>query len=69
MVAGASALGYEYIASTDHSERAGASRTLSTRPRAPTRRDCATAQPGTVARHPERNRGGLMPDGRLDFTD
>ncbi len=70
MVAQCAALGYEYIAITDHSERAGAARTLS-------RADLARQK-----QEIERLRGryprmailhgvevDIMPDGRLDFED
>jgi DNA polymerase (family 10) len=70
MVAQCSALGYEYIAITDHSERAAASRTVS-RSELGRQRDQIAAMreryPGLTILH------GLevdiMPDGRLDFED
>jgi len=70
MVAACSALGYEYIAITDHSERAAASRTL-------TRADLGR-QRDEIARIRERYpqleilhgvEADIMPDGRLDFPD
>jgi DNA polymerase (family 10) len=70
MVAQCAALGYEYIAITDHSERAGAARTVSRADLARQRRDIATLReryPAMTILH------GLevdiMPDGRLDFED
>jgi DNA polymerase (family 10) len=70
MVLAALALGYEYVAITDHSHRAGSSRTLSIQdiPR----------QADEIARLRERHQGitvlhgcevDIMPDGRLDFAD
>jgi DNA polymerase (family 10) len=70
MVAQCCALGYEYIAITDHSERAGASRTLS--------RDDLARQRDEIAQARERYpqiailhgaEVDIMPDGRLDFPD
>ncbi|MDQ3212244.1 MAG: PHP domain-containing protein [Acidobacteriota bacterium] len=70
MVGQCAALGYEYIAITDHSERAAASRTVSRADLARQRRDIAVLRdryPGMTILH------GLevdiMPDGRLDFED
>jgi DNA polymerase (family 10) len=70
MVAEAAALGYEYIAITDHSERAGASRTL-------TRADLARQRDEIAAirvRYPQLAilhgvEVDIMPDGCLDFPD
>ena len=70
MVAEAAALGYEYIAITDHSERAGASRTL-------TRADLARQRDEIAAlrvRYPRLAilhgvEVDIMPDGCLDFPD
>ena len=70
MVHSASALGYEYIAITDHSARAAASRTLTL--------DSLERQRDDLARLRERVPGltilhgvevDIMPDGRLDFED
>ena len=70
MVAECAALGYEYIAITDHSERAGASRTLS--------RGDLERQGDDIAaireRYPRMTilhgvEVDIMPDGRLDFED
>jgi DNA polymerase (family 10) len=70
MVHAAAALGYEYIAITDHSERAAASRTLTL--------DTLERQRDEIARLRERVPGmtilhgvevDIMPDGRLDFDD
>jgi DNA polymerase (family X) len=70
MVAECAALGYEYIAITDHSERAAASRTVSRSDLARQRKQVAairTQYPQMTILH------GLevdiMPDGRLDFED
>lgn len=70
MVAQCAALGYEYIAITDHSERAAAARTVSRAALARQRRDIAVLReqyPHMTILH------GLevdiMPDGRLDFDD
>ena len=70
MVAECSALGYEYIAITDHSERAGASRTLS-RGDLDRQRDHIAA---VRERYPRMTilhgvEVDIMPDGRLDFED
>ena len=63
-------LGYEYIAMTDHSERAGAPKTVS--------RDALARQRDEIARLRERFPAmtilhgievDIMPDGRLDFPD
>jgi DNA polymerase (family 10) len=70
MVQTCATLGYEYIAITDHSERAGASRTLSTA--------ALVRQRGDIDRLRERFPAltilhgvevDIMPDGRLDFSD
>ncbi len=70
MVAAAAALGYEYIAITDHSERAAAGRTVS-------RRDLSR-QRAEIERLRERYPSmtilhgmevDIMPDGSLDFPD
>ena len=70
MVAACCAIGYQYIAITDHSERAGASRTLS-------RRDLSR-QRGEIDMIRERYpqiailhgvEADIMPDGSLDFPD
>jgi DNA polymerase (family 10) len=70
MVAAASALGYEYIAITDHSESAQASRTVTL--------DALERQREEIARLRERYPSltilhgmevDIMPDGRLDFPD
>jgi DNA polymerase (family 10) len=70
MVAACAALGYEYIAITDHSERATASRTVGA--------DDLARQRDEIERLRERYRGlvilhgievDIMPDGRLDFDD
>ena len=70
MVAASCALGYEYVAITDHSERAGASRTL-------TRRDLSRQRAEIEAlreRYPQITilhgvEVDIMPDGSLDFPD
>lgn len=70
MVAASCALGYEYVAITDHSERAGASRTL-------TRRDLSRQRAEIEAlreRYPQITilhgvETDIMPDGTLDFPD
>jgi len=70
MVAGSCALGYQYIAITDHSERAGASRTL-------TRQDISRQRAEIDAareRYPQMTilhgiEVDIMPDGSLDFPD
>lgn len=70
MVAAAHALGYEYIAITDHSQRAAASRTLTL--------DTLARQRDEIARLREQYPAmailhgvevDIMPDGRLDFSD
>jgi DNA polymerase (family 10) len=70
MVQAAAALGYEYIAITDHSERSAASRTLS--------RGSLERQRDEIARVREQFPSltilhgvevDIMPDGRLDFED
>ena len=70
MVAAANALGYEYIAITDHSENAQASRTLTV--------DALERQRDEIARLREKYptleilhglEVDIMPDGRLDFPD
>ena len=70
MVRTAAALGYEYIAITDHSTRAAASRTLTL--------DALERQRDEIARLRERSPGmtilhgievDILPDGRLDFED
>ena len=70
MVQAAAALGYEYIAITDHSERAGAARTVTL--------DTLSRQRADIARVRERFPAiailhgievDIMPDGRLDFAD
>ena len=70
MVHAAHALGYEYIAITDHSERAAASRTLSRRALAQQREEIARLRehyaPMTILHGIEVD---IMPDGRLDFPD
>ena len=70
MIASAAALGYEYIAITDHSERAAASRTL--------RGDQIDRQREEIDRLRDQYPGltilhgvevDILPDGRLDFSD
>jgi DNA polymerase (family 10) len=70
MVAAASALGYEYIAITDHSQSAAASRTLTL--------EALARQSDEIARLREMYPAmtilhgvevDIMPDGRLDFSD
>ena len=70
MVAGAREAGYEYIAITDHSERAGAARTVSL--------DALERQRDEIAALREKYPGmqilhgievDIMPDGSLDFPD
>jgi DNA polymerase (family 10) len=70
MVRGAAALGYEYIAITDHSARAAAARTVTL--------DALERQRDEIARLRERTPSmailhgievDIMPDGRLDFDD
>jgi DNA polymerase (family X) len=70
MVAACSALGYEYIAITDHSERAAASRTLTRADLVRQRDEIAAIR----ARYPQivilhGVEADIMPDGRLDFSD
>ncbi|MFL6279582.1 MAG: PHP domain-containing protein [Vicinamibacterales bacterium] len=70
MVAGSCALGYEYIAITDHSERAGASRTLTVPDISRQRAEIEAAR----ERYPHMTilhgiEVDIMPDGRLDFPD
>lgn len=70
MVAACSALGYEYIAITDHSERAAAARTLSRGDLDRQRDDIAAIR----ERYPHIEilhgvEADIMPDGRLDFPD
>lgn len=70
MVAECSALGYEYIAITDHSERAAAARTVSRSDLARQREDIAAIR----ERYPHMTilhgvEVDIMPDGRLDFED
>jgi DNA polymerase (family 10) len=70
MVAACAALGYEYIAVTDHSERAAAGRTLS-RDDLARQRDQVTAvrerYPRIAILHGIE--ADIMPDGQLDFPD
>lgn len=70
MVQAAEALGYEYVAITDHSERSWASRTVT--------RETLARQADEIARVRERFPGivilhgievDIMPDGSLDFPD
>ncbi len=70
MVAECSLIGYEYIAITDHSERAGAARTLSRGDIIRQRDDIAAIR----GRYPRMTilhgvEVDIMPDGRLDFED
>ena len=70
MVNAAAALGYEYIAITDHSARAGASRTVTLDALARQRDDIARLQeqvPSMTILHGIEV--DIMPDGRLDFDD
>jgi DNA polymerase (family 10) len=70
MIAACSRLGYEYIAITDHSERAAASRTLTRRDLSRQRDEIAALRsryPGIVILHGVEV--DIMPDGRLDFPD
>ena len=70
MVAACCALGYEYIAITDHSERAAASRTLTRADLARQRDEIAAIRdryPQIVILHGVE--ADIMPDGRLDFSD
>jgi DNA polymerase (family X) len=70
MVAGCRALGYEYMAIADHSERAGAARTVTLEQLARQRDEVARLR----ERYPEIAilhgvEVDVMPDGRLDFPD
>jgi DNA polymerase (family X) len=70
MVATCCALGYEYMAITDHSERAGSSRTVSRRDLSRQRAEIEAAR----ERHPQITilhgiEVDIMPDGSLDFPD
>lgn len=70
MVARCAELGYEYIAVTDHSERAGASRTVTRQALARQRDEIARLQ----TRYPSMTilhgiEVDIMPDGSLDFPD
>jgi DNA polymerase (family 10) len=70
MVETAAALGYEYIAITDHSERAGASRTVTRATLARQRDEILRLRgrfPDLVILHGIEV--DIMPDGRLDFGD
>jgi DNA polymerase (family 10) len=70
MVAAASALGYEYIAITDHSQRAAAARTLTLDTLARQREEIARLRefyPAMAILHGVEV--DIMPDGRLDFAD
>ncbi len=70
MVAACCALGYEYIAITDHSERAAASRTLRRADLERQRDDIAAARerwPQIAILHGIE--ADIMPDGSLDFPD
>ena len=70
MVHAAAALGYEYIAVTDHSARAAASRTVSVEALARQRDEIARLRdqvPGMAILHGIEV--DIMPDGRLDFDD
>jgi DNA polymerase (family X) len=70
MVQAAHALGYEYIAITDHSEHAGASRTLTLEQLARQRDDIAAQRettPGMTILHGMEV--DIMPDGSLDCPD
>jgi DNA polymerase (family 10) len=70
MIAAAAALGYEYIAITDHSERAAASRTLREDQVAEQREELEglrDAYPGLTILHGIEV--DILPDGRLDFRD
>lgn len=70
MVAGCVALGYEYIAITDHSERAAASRTLSLDQLARQREEILRLRaqyPAVTILHGIEV--DILPDGRLDFAD
>jgi DNA polymerase (family 10) len=70
MVAACCALGYEYIAITDHSERAAAGRTVARRDLSRQRAEIEAAR----ARYPQITilhgiEVDIMPDGTLDFPD
>jgi DNA polymerase (family X) len=70
MVSACCALGYEYIAITDHSERAAASRTLRPSDLERQRDEIAAVRaryPQIVILHGVET--DIMPDGRLDFSD
>jgi DNA polymerase (family X) len=70
MVSAASALGYEYIAITDHSQRAAAARTLTLDTLARQRDEVARLRelyPSMALLHGVEV--DIMPDGRLDFAD
>jgi DNA polymerase (family 10) len=70
MVRAAHALGYEYLAITDHSERSAALRTLGPEDIARQRADIDAARehaPGLDILHGVEVE--IMPDGRLDFAD
>jgi DNA polymerase (family X) len=70
MVQTCATLGYEYIAITDHSERAGASRTVSATALAKQRSEIYRLRdrfPGLTILHGIEV--DIMPDGRLDFPD
>lgn len=70
MIQAASRLGYEYVAITDHSERAGCSRTLSAADIPVQREEIARAQervPGIGVLHGAEV--DILPDGSLDFDD
>jgi DNA polymerase (family 10) len=70
MIAECRALGYEYVAITDHSERAGAARTVTRSSLARQRKEIAVMR----ERYPQMAilhgiEVDIMPDGRLDFPD
>ena len=70
MVAACASLGYEYIAITDHSERAGASRTLARRDISRQRAEIESMReryPHLTILHGVET--DIMPDGSLDFGD
>lgn len=70
MVAACASLGYEYIAITDHSERAGASRTLARRDISRQRAEIESMReryPHLTILHGVET--DIMPDGSLDFAD
>ena len=70
MVHTAAALGYEYIAISDHSARAGASRTVTVDALARQRDDIARLQETVPAMKILHGiEVDIMPDGRLDFDD